>query len=177
MGGEQGEVERLRAANAVLRAVNERQAGELAAVRADNAKLVVRVDELAALVAELQRRLGQDSGNSSRPPSSAGLTKKPVQPRGRGGRRGKQPGAHLAQVADPDAVVDHVPAAMSVSSRTCCHIETKVCRTATARDTELSPPGDEGVEGEAEGTAAACAARSSSSWTDTPIQFSASRVS
>jgi len=87
---------------------------ELAAVRGDNAELRVRVEELAAAVAELKQRLGQDSGNSSRPPSSEGLGKKPAQPRTRGGRRGKQPGtpgAHLAQVADPDVVVDHVAAA------------------------------------------------------------------
>jgi transposase len=66
---------------------------------------------LQARVAELQRRLGRDS---STPPSQDGL-RKPARParRDRGARRpGKQPGApgaHLAQVADPDEVVVHLP--------------------------------------------------------------------
>ena len=69
-------------------------------------------------MAELERRLGKDSSNSSKPPSSDGL-RKPVRTRQRGGERaegrrqpGKQPGApgaHLAQVAQPDEVVRHVP--------------------------------------------------------------------
>ena len=68
--------------------------------------------ELAARVAELEARLGADSSNSSTPPSAEGLGKKPATPRRRGGRRGKQPGdpgRHLAQVADPDEVIEHVP--------------------------------------------------------------------
>ena len=72
----------------------------------------VVIVELQAAVAELQQRLGQDSSNSSRPPSAEGLGRKPAQPRRRGGRPGKQPGtpgAHLAQVADPDEIVDHAP--------------------------------------------------------------------
>jgi transposase len=71
---------------------------------------------LQARVAELERRLGEDSSNSSRPPSSDGLGKPPVgrrEWRGGGGRApGKQPGApgaHLAQVPDPDEVVVHRP--------------------------------------------------------------------
>lgn len=68
--------------------------------------------ELTARIAELEARLGADSSNSSQPPSAEGLTKKPATPRRRGGRRGKQPGdsgRHLAQVADPDDVVEHAP--------------------------------------------------------------------
>jgi hypothetical protein len=73
---------------------------------------------LETRVAELERRLGKDSSNSSKPPSSDGL-RKPARTRQRGaeqagGRRtpGKQPGApgaHLAQVAQPDQVIRHVP--------------------------------------------------------------------
>jgi len=72
------------------------------------------IEALRAQVAELERRLGQNSHNSSRPPSSDGLAKPPVPTRERrGGRRpGKQPGApgaHLAQVERPDQVVIHRP--------------------------------------------------------------------
>jgi transposase len=93
----------LRAANAALAAANAEQARLIAV--------------LQARVAELERRLGTDSSNSSKPPSSDGLGKP-----ARAGRRadqqtarrrpGKQPGApgaYLAQVAQPDEVIWHVP--------------------------------------------------------------------
>jgi len=68
-------------------------------------------------VAELERRLGRDSSNSSKPPSSDGFGKLPRAVR-RGAERagerrpGKQPGApgaHLAQVAQADEVIWHTP--------------------------------------------------------------------
>jgi transposase len=73
------------------------------------------VEALRARVAELERRLGLDSRNSSKPPSSDGLAKPPPRSlRGRSGRgRGKQPGAPgaaLSQVDDPDEVIEHRPA-------------------------------------------------------------------
>ncbi len=89
------------AANAELQAANAEQAQVIEALRVQ--------------VAELERRLGQNSSNSSRPPSSDGLAKPPTSTRERRGgrRRGKQPGApgaHLAQVEHPDQVVIHRPA-------------------------------------------------------------------
>jgi hypothetical protein len=67
-------------------------------------------------VAELERRLGKDSGTSSRPPSSDNPDKKKPRDRslrGRSGRnRGQQPGAEsstLRQVADPDEIVVCAP--------------------------------------------------------------------
>jgi len=94
-------IEQLREANARLVAANAEQASLIAM--------------LNARVAELERRLGKDSSNSSRPPSSDGLGKPPAprqQRRGGGRAPGKQPGApgaHLAQVADPDEVGVHRP--------------------------------------------------------------------
>jgi transposase len=82
-------------------------------VIADQAR---EIGALQAQVADLQRRLGKDSSNSSKPPSSDGLAKPPTPPRQRhpGQRRpGKQPGApgaHLAPVDHPDQVVVHRPA-------------------------------------------------------------------
>jgi len=73
---------------------------------------------LAGEVAELRRRLGRNSGNSSMAPSAddlPGRTPPPAKPkRGKGGRGpGKQPGApgsHLAWSASPDERVPHFPA-------------------------------------------------------------------
>jgi transposase len=82
----------------------------------ENAELRALVAALRAEVAELRARLGQNSSNSSRPPSSDGLAKPaPKSLRRRSGRRpGGQnghPGSTLARVSDPDEVVRHEPRA------------------------------------------------------------------
>jgi transposase len=70
---------------------------------------------LQAQVAELERQLGRNASNSSRPPSCDGLGKPAAAARQRRAgscRPGKQPGApgaHLARVEDPDEVVVHMP--------------------------------------------------------------------
>jgi transposase len=79
------------------------------------AELRARVVELEAEVAELRGRLGQNSRNSSRPPSSDGYAKPPAtrslrRPSGRkpGGQPGHE-GHHLQLVERPDEIVRHVP--------------------------------------------------------------------
>ena len=100
VGLQVGLIDQARAQAAQLRAINAEQAGV--------------IEALQARLVELERRLAADSSNSSQPPSSDGLRKRrrPAWPREQGGRRGKRPGApgaHLAQVPDPDQVVTHAP--------------------------------------------------------------------
>jgi transposase/uncharacterized coiled-coil protein SlyX len=93
------------------------QAAVIAELRAANAEQARLIAALQARVVELERRLGKDSSNSSKPPSSDGL-RKPSRAerrddeqaaRRRPGKQPGAPGAHLAQVAEPDEVVEHVP--------------------------------------------------------------------
>src|SRR5271157_4226695 len=78
------------------------------------ASLKRRIAALEAEVADLRRQLGQDSSNSSKPPSSDGLKKKPRIAGSLRGRSGKASGGQtgheggtLLQVADPDRTVRH----------------------------------------------------------------------
>ena len=61
-------------------------------------------------IAELERQLGQNSNNSSKPPSSDGFKKKPKSLRPTGGKTGGQPGhkGHKLMMTDkPDEVIVH----------------------------------------------------------------------
>ena len=89
-----------------------RSCAELEALVAIQAQ---RIAELEALVAELRARLGQDSRNSSKPPSSDGLAKpSPKSLRGKSGRKpGRpkgQPGATMQLTDHPDKRLRHRPA-------------------------------------------------------------------
>ena len=78
------------------------------------ASLLTENAALRAKVAELERRLGQDSSTSSKPPSSDGLAKKPrilgslrgASGKPSGGQKGHK-GETLRQVARPDRIVGH----------------------------------------------------------------------
>jgi transposase len=73
----------------------------------------VRIQQLEVRVHELEARLSKDSSNSSKPPGSDGLKKKPKSLRG---KSNKKPGAQqghvgkgLAQVKNPNTIVTHTP--------------------------------------------------------------------
>ncbi|HEV2459640.1 MAG TPA: IS66 family transposase, partial [Ktedonobacterales bacterium] len=78
------------------------------------AALREQLQALVARVQELEGRLTKDSHNSSKPPSSDGLARKPKslrkkssrKPGGQFGHRGR----HLRLVAQPDSIVAHRPA-------------------------------------------------------------------
>ena len=77
--------------------------------------LLDRLERAEERIKELERRLGLDSSNSSKPPSSDGY-KKPPKPQNlrektgkkSGGQEGHQ-GTNLRQVEKPDHIVDHCP--------------------------------------------------------------------
>ena len=77
-------------------------------------QLVARNEVLTAEVVELRRRLGLNSRNSSKPPSSDGVRKPPPRSMREPSTRkpGKQPGAvgkTLTRVPDPDEVMEYRP--------------------------------------------------------------------
>ncbi len=81
----------------------------VAELQAQNAALVARV-------AELERQLGLNSGNSGKPPSSDGLKKKAVRVASLRERTGKKPGGQkghpgktLSCTETPDVTVNHFP--------------------------------------------------------------------
>ena len=87
----------------------------------DTESLKELIRQLLAEIAELRRRLGMDSTNSSKPPSSDGLKKKTIAPGlpredkkpngGQAGHRGKT----LKRVEQPDLITVHLP-----QNCTCC---------------------------------------------------------
>jgi transposase len=108
---------------------------EIADLRRENEALRAENAALRAEVAELRRRLDLDSSNSSKPPSSDGLKKKPRLPGSLRGKSGKTSGGQtghsgdtLRQVEAPDRTARHT---------------TKVCRHCLAGLTDSMQTGAE----------------------------------
>jgi len=83
------------------------------------AAVVALLEQFQARLIQLEEQIAKNSSNSSKPPSSDGLGKKPLQPmslRKKTGKKvGGQPGHQgttLTQVDQPDEIVEHRP--------TCC---------------------------------------------------------
>lgn len=92
--------------NTLLRSQVAELKADNQALRADNARLRADNERLTNRVAELERRLGRNSANSSLPPSSDRFEKPGKKPAAKSTRkRGRQKGAEgfgLSMVADPD---------------------------------------------------------------------------
>jgi transposase len=85
-------------------------------LQAQNAELRAIIAAQNARIADLERQLGLNSGNSGKPPSSDGLKKKPVRVSSLRERSGKKtggqqghPGKTLNRTDSPDATIDHFP--------------------------------------------------------------------
>src|SRR6185312_7690185 len=88
----------------------------IATLQTQNAELRALTVAQNARIAELERQLGLNSGNSGKPPSSDGLKKKPVRVSSLRERSGKKtggqkghPGRTLSRTETPDATIDHFP--------------------------------------------------------------------
>jgi transposase len=98
--------------------IAEDSASIIAALREQNAAQQAVIAQLEARIAELERQLGLNSGNSGKPPSSDGLKKKPVRVSSLRERSGKKPGGQkghrgetLRRSETVDATIDHFPKA------------------------------------------------------------------
>ena len=87
----------------------------IAALQAQNTAQQAFIAELQTRIAELERRLGLNSSNRGKPPSSDGLKKRARvsslrEPSGRktGGQKG-HPGETLRRTETPDTTIDHYP--------------------------------------------------------------------
>jgi transposase len=85
-------------------------------LQAQNGELRAIIAAQNARIADLERQLGLNSGNSGKPPSSDGLKKKPVRVSSLRERSGKKtggqqghPGKTLSRTDSPDATIDHFP--------------------------------------------------------------------
>ena len=87
----------------------------IATLQRQNAEQQALIAALQSRIADLERRLGLNSSNSGKPPSSDGL-KKPArvsslrEPSGKktGGQQG-HPGETLRRSETPDAIIEHYP--------------------------------------------------------------------
>jgi transposase len=113
-----GQVQNLGKINRRLRDVIADQAARLAATDTRIAQLVARVEEL-------ERRLRQDSSNSSRPPSSdAPWSKQPAKKRSSRTRSGRKPGKQPGASSSSRSLVDDADNTLEITPDRCERCDT-----------------------------------------------------
>jgi transposase len=137
-------VARLRKANAALREVVNTQAVQIETLTGQVTALSAQLAAQVARIEELERRLGSDSSNSSKPPSSDRPYRKPERRSSRtasGRGPGKQPGTGgttMPLVDDPDETIVH--------DADCCQdcwtdlAGAPVARVERRQVTDITPP-------------------------------------
>ncbi len=78
------------------------------------------IEALAAEVAELKRRLGSDSSNSSKPPSSDAPWNKPAKARSGRGRSGRRPGKQPGDPGMSRSLSDSPDRVVLIEPSCCC---------------------------------------------------------
>ena len=116
-----------------LLAVIEKQAGtvaKLSRLTERTAFLEAENEKLRKRIKELEGRLGMNSRNSHRPPSSDGLSRPPAGRR-KGGRPKGGPRGHkgytLQMVDDPHHVIEHTPPKCSACGHELTDVEATAC--------------------------------------------------
>lgn len=112
--------EQLAAENVVLRAENAGLRTENAALRAEHEEWERMVAALTQRVAELERRWGSDSSNSSRPLSSdAPWSKKPAKKRSSRSRSGRKPGKQPGASSSSRSLIDDADETFQIQPDRC----------------------------------------------------------
>jgi transposase len=148
------------------------------ALQEQNRALQEQVHLLRARVAELERRLNLDSSNSSKPPSSDGLSKKPrtesLREKGKrkpGGQKG-HPGRTLKMSATPDLIL-----VQAVSHCGSCGLDLKAaspCRIEKRQVFDIPQPKVEITEYQAECKRCNCGALTTAKFPEhvvAPVQY------
>ena len=102
------------------------------------------IDQLNETIRELTEKLNKNSQNSSKPPSSDGLKKKPAPkslrtPSGKkqGGQAGHK-GTNLSVMKEPDRVISHMPSdCAACPNYERCRNNARVCETRSVIDANV----------------------------------------
>ena len=137
--------EQLAAENAVLRAENAGLRTENAVLRAEHEELERMLASLTQQVAELERRLGRDSSNSSRPPSSdAPWSKKPAKKRSSRSRSGRKPGKQPGASSSSRSLADDAEDTLQIAPERCRRCDASLagateCRRQRRQIVDVAP--------------------------------------
>ena len=135
--------------NSLLTERNSQLSEQHSLVTEQNARLQEENTALVQRVSDLQRSVGLNSGNSSKPPSSDGLKKPSAKENKRtrsqrdtsnrksGGQPGHK-GTTLKQVKNPDKITDHFPPQCQACEA--AHSPEESIRSATRQVFDLPPP-------------------------------------